>query len=109
VIGRIVAPLIALAMALAVPTSQLRWISIEHSCCCPDPDLCQCPHDPPTQQPTLRVCHSTDHVIASPVAPVFVAPVVALADAPATCAPVAAAPLAAPHAPPAPRRPDAPS
>jgi hypothetical protein len=46
VIGRAVVPLLALCVALAVPTGQLRLIAIEHSCCCPDPEPCHCPQVP---------------------------------------------------------------
>lgn len=37
---------VALIVALAMPVSQLRTMSVVKACCCPDPSNCHCPdHD----------------------------------------------------------------
>jgi hypothetical protein len=108
--GRVVAPLLALVVALAVPIAQLRMLSIEKACCCPDPDSCHCPsHGADTPQSSIRACHTTEHVIASPQVAAFVAPVVAEVVLPAVATGVPTYEIDRPHAPPAARRPDAPS
>ena len=102
---------VALLLALAVPTSQLRTVSITKSCCCPDPTKCHCPDHQKSKpgQPELRACHQTTQVHVAATLPAFTPPtalpvtqvtVVALAPVPSH---------AAPHTPPTPARPDAPS
>lgn len=102
--------LVAIVLALCVPFAQLRAEPDRTECCCPDPDRCKCPdHEPPSNHTTMRACHkqapdavaSQLSVFVAPVAPRLVAPVAA-EQAPRTQIP-------APHPPPAPRRPDAPS
>src|SRR5262249_36844607 len=109
-IGRVVVPLLALVVALAVPVAQLRMMSVERACCCPDPHHCRCPsHDADTPQSSIRACHSTEHVIASAPAAGFIAPAVAEVMLPAVAAGVPSYVIDQPHAPPAARQPDAPS
>ncbi len=103
--------MVALVLALTVPASQLRTVTVEQSCCCPDAAKCHCPdHDGGTPgQAELRACHRTTHVTIAPTLPAFTP--VAPAALPAPVVTVAAAlprPLS-PHAPPPPARPAAPS
>ncbi len=102
---------VAIFVALAVPVSQLRVISIIRECCCPDPDDCHCPdHKPdPAGNATMHACHSTQHAVMSPQAPVFDPPVVAVAPVTTVVAVVIAPALTSPHTAPPPTRPDAPS
>ncbi|HEX7841109.1 MAG TPA: hypothetical protein VF469_26710 [Kofleriaceae bacterium] len=102
---------VAILVALAVPVSQLRTVTIVKSCCCPDPSNCHCPDhkaDSP-QQPSMRACHNTERAIVSPELPAFRAPVIAIAQAPAVAIALVATPIAAPHPAPPPIRPAAPS
>jgi len=103
---------VAIVCALTVPISQLRTISTVTTCCCPDPTHCHCPDHKPTHDPhgpSMGPCHRQSHDVISPVLPVFTAPTeLALASPPRAIA-IVAAPLRTPHAPPAARRPDAPS
>lgn len=103
--------MVALVLALAVPASQLRTISVTHSCCCPDPAKCHCPdHDGRGPgQPVMRACHQTTHVSIAPVLPAFTAPAMVILSAPVTETVAAFRPLLAPPAAPTPNRPDAPS
>jgi hypothetical protein len=101
---------VAIVVALAVPTSQLRTFTVVEQCCCPDPSNCHCPHDADrSTQPSMRVCHKTQHEIVSPEAPAFAAPQVALVTSPARVIALAPAPIPAPHVAPVLARPDAPS
>lgn len=102
---------VAFLLALAVPVSQLRTISILRECCCPDPDDCHCPdHQPDAgDHAAMRMCHSTQHVAVSPELPVFDPPEVAATPVTTVVAVVIAPGLASPHAAPAPTRLDAPS
>jgi hypothetical protein len=50
---------VAIALALIVPTAQLRTVADVATCCCPDPDKCKC-HDHDADGPTqssMRACH----------------------------------------------------
>ena len=102
---------VAIVVALAVPVSQLRTVSIVTSCCCPDPAQCHCPDHTPdhSTQPTMRTCHRTSHEVVSPGVPAFVAPVLAIASAPVREVRASHAPVAEPHAAPSLPRPDGPS
>jgi hypothetical protein len=102
---------VAILVALAVPVSQLRTISIIKTCCCPDPSDCHCPDHKadPSQQPSMRACHNTERAIVAPELPAFRAPAITIAQAPAVAAARVAPPIAAPHPAPPPTRPDAPS
>ena len=102
---------VALIVALAMPVSQLRTISVVKACCCPDPSRCHCPdHEGDTStQPSMRACHSTEHVFVAPAFPAFHAPAIAVAAAPAVAAVPVIHALPAPHPAPPPTRPDAPS
>ena len=102
---------VAIVVAIAVPVSQLRTISVIKECCCPDPADCHCPdHDAsrPTQ-PTMRACHSTETAVVAPQLPVFHAPVISALVAPALVAIAVHGSIPAPHPAPAPARPAAPS
>ncbi|HEY0191881.1 MAG TPA: hypothetical protein VGC42_12255 [Kofleriaceae bacterium] len=102
---------VAFLVALAVPVSQLRVISIIRECCCPDPDDCHCPDHKadPAGQSTMRACHSTERAVMAPQLPVFDPPEVALAPVTTVVAVVLAPALPDPHVAPPPTRPDAPS
>lgn len=102
---------VAIVVALAVPVSQLRTISIIKACCCPDPVHCHCPdHKPdPSSQPSIRACHNTERVIAAPELPAFRAPIAAVVAVPATALIAFDHAIPAPHPAPPPVRPDAPS
>jgi len=102
---------VALVLALTVPVSQLRTVTVAQSCCCPDPTRCHCPDHEPSKpgQPELRACHQATHVLVAPTLPAFAAPVVAMITAPAMRAAAPVLELVSPHAAPTPARPDAPS
>jgi hypothetical protein len=102
---------VAIVVALAVPVSQLRTISIVKTCCCPDPTHCHCPDQKAdsSPQPSIRVCHNTERVIAAPELPAFRAPVVAVAVVPAVALVAFDRAIPGPHPAPPPARPDAPS
>lgn len=103
--------IVALAVMLAVPVAQLRFIHIENSCCCPQAKRCHCPdHDPGTSgQPSLRPCHQEPRVIATPAMPGFEPAPGAELAAPERTVAIATFEIARAHAPPPPRRIDAPS
>ncbi len=102
--------MVALVLALAMPVSQLRTVSVEQSCCCPDPTKCHCPdHDGKSTQPQLRACHQTTQVTVAPTLPVFAAPLNFALPAPAVELVALFHASLAPHAAPPPVRPDAPS
>jgi len=116
VFGRLVTTIatcwVALVVAIAVPVSQLRMISFESSCCCPDPDRCRCPDHDPTDDPAapaIRACHNTQQAITTSPLPAFEPPVVAVVAIDERTIEPASFPSSAPHAPPTPQRPDAPS
>lgn len=98
-------------VALTVPVSQLSTVAVVESCCCPDPGHCHCPHDKPDRstQQSMRACHKQVQLNVAPTLPAFVP--AAMVDAPAIVAVVDVTHemLPAPHAAPAPKRPDAPS
>ena len=104
--------LVALLLGLALPAATLRFATVERWCCCPDQSSCHCPdHAPERDAPSsMGTCHETQHVVTSAAIATFAPPSVTV-DAVAV-APVARAIVYAtsePHAPPVPRRPDAPS
>lgn len=103
--------MVALLVALAVPGSQLRTVSIVKECCCPDPSSCHCPdHKPdPSSQPSMRACHNSERAIVTPQLPAFSAPAVATAAAPVALGPALVSSIPAPHVAPPTPRPDAPS
>ena len=88
----------AIVVALAVPISQLRTISIVTTCCCPDPAKCHCPDHKAdhSKVPSIRACHKSSHETVAPQLPSFSPPEVAIAIAPPAAAP---APIAAPRVP----------
>lgn len=102
--------MVAIAVALAVPVSQLRTITVIKSCCCPDPARCHCPdHKPDSDQPSMRACHSTEREIVAPQLPAFTPPALAIVAVPARAVVAIDHAVPAPHPAPAPTRPDAPS
>ncbi|HET7502581.1 MAG TPA: hypothetical protein VFK02_16285 [Kofleriaceae bacterium] len=111
IVARVSTVVVAIVVALAVPGSQLRAVSIVRECCCPDPSNCHCPdHKPdPSSQPSVRECHNSERAIVAPELPAFTAPVIAIAAAPAALGPASVPSIPAPHAAPPPPRPDAPS
>jgi len=111
VAARISTVVVAIVVALAVPASQLRTVTVVKSCCCPDPSNCHCPDHKadPMPQPSMRACHSTQHAAVSPQLPAFHAPSAAIAAAPPAAVIALAAPIPAPHPAPPPPRPAAPS
>ena len=102
---------VAVLVALAVPVSQLRTFSLVTTCCCPDPADCHCPPAPHDdgRHATMKRCHNTLQDIVASATPSVVPPTLAAVPAPLRVAAVLPAPMAQPHAPPAPARPDAPS
>lgn len=107
--------MVAIVVAMAVPVSQLRTISVIQSCCCPDPADCHCPHPVAAdrhhgpQQPAMGACHRSERDAVSPELPAFSAPRLALAIVPARVPIAVDHAMPAPHPAPAPARPDAPS
>jgi hypothetical protein len=102
---------VAILLGLVVPVSQLRTVSEQTECCCPDPDTCKCPDhdkDKPTQT-TIKACHKTSQSFVAPVLPAFIAPAIEVASAPHVEAVPGTYVLPIPHPAPPPRRPDAPS
>lgn len=102
---------VAIVVALTVPVSQLRTVSIVKQCCCPDPHKCHCPDHQPDHkgQSSMRACHSTQHVTVSPEAPSFAAPPIAIAAGSSQIALLASPLLDSPHAPPSAAPPYGPS
>lgn len=103
--------IVALLLALTVPVSQLRTVTIETSCCCPDPATCHCPDHGETKpdQAQLKACHQTTKAHVAPTLPAFAAP--ATVELPVQIAAPARVAVAhpPPHESPPPSRPDAPS
>lgn len=103
---------VAIVVALALPVSQLRTVTtITEKCCCPDPSHCKCPPPDPNAPacPQMKNCHRVSHDVVAPQLPAFASPVIAIVEQPATVIALVATPLAAPHARPLARRPEAPS
>jgi len=102
---------VAITVALAVPVSQLRIVSVMKSCCCPDPSNCHCPDHSKTKstESTMRACHNEQQVSVTPQMPAFEPPVVTIAsvDVPTTTHSIDT--VDEPHPAPPPQRPDAPS
>lgn len=103
--------LLAIFVALAIPTSQLRTITVVQSCCCPDPSNCHCPDHKAdhSKVPAMRACHKTSHDIVAPTTPAFTQPELAIAPAPPHALVASVVPLASPHAMPPPTDPAGPS
>ncbi len=102
---------VAVLLALAVPVSQLRTFTFVTTCCCPDPADCHCPPAPVDdgKHDAMKRCHNLMQDLVGAVTPAFVPLALAVAPRPERIAAVLATPIANPHAPPAPARPDAPS
>jgi hypothetical protein len=102
--------LVALVLGLAMPVAQLQLVHVERWCCCPDQSKCHCPDDgSTTPQSSMKPCHNTEHVVTSTPIAAFAPPVLAVSDVVAPGTRVIEHVTSEPHAPPAPRRPDAPS
>lgn len=101
---------VAIALALIVPTAQLHTVSDQATCCCPDPQKCKChDHDGASGHSSMRACHKQTPELVKFELSAFVAPAVVAVAAPARPAMAALAIVTQPHASPPPRRPDAPS
>lgn len=100
---------VAIVVALALPVSQLRLVTVIASCCCPDPDHCHCPdHGPDTDDTSMQQCHRSADTLESAAAPsLALAPRVELV--PARAVTVVAYLHAQPHASPVVERPRGPS
>jgi hypothetical protein len=107
----IVSALCAVMVAIAVPVGQVPTYSVQHHCCCPDQANCHCPKHaaPHGGTPSMRTCHEETRLVASSSAAPLANAVVAIEVA--KPAPIAAPTtrLPAPHAPPDPDQPAAPS
>lgn len=100
----------ALLLAFALPLGGVRMLVVEIACCCPSPERCKCPdHDEPPDQPTMQACHRTLEAFQTPAIPAFIAPHVMSTELVRVELRAEHAAIAIPHAPPPPRRPDAPS
>lgn len=102
---------VAILVALAVPVSQLRTVSVIQACCCPEPTNCHCPDhkDSGSPAPAMSACHKTERTVVSPQAPVFDPPHVVATEIHVIAVACIAPGLSSPHFAPAPRRPAAPS
>ena len=106
---RVLTVLVAAWVALALPMGQLRWVAVERTCCCPDPDRCMCPHDEDPSPASMSPCHAIVEAFVSPQLASFDTPTAFAAGEPVRAIARVIHVTAEPHAPPAPRRPDAPS
>jgi hypothetical protein len=104
--------LFAILLALGVPFAQLHTVDDRIECCCPSPEVCKCPdHDASkTDETTMRSCHKQGPQLQhgghhGAFVPPPIIRIIAVARPEIAMAP----PIAAPHAPPPPERPDAPS
>ena len=103
--------LVAVIAILAVPIAQLRTVSERITCCCPGPASCKCPDHAPGNPdgPSLLPCHKSRELATAP------SPLELIVPPPTTIAAVVPAiavvsyALTAPHPPPSPARPPAPS
>ena len=101
----------AVVVLFALPVSQLRTVAEKVTCCCPDPSHCRCPDhkSAPSDHDSMRACHKSTEVLASPTVPDFTPPVMAMAIAPAPVTSAIVHVLPAPHEPPDLERPRGPS
>lgn len=103
--------IVAVIAMIAVPVSQLRTISVQLECCCPDPTKCHCSEHPgaPAGQAAIKECHKSSETFVGPSAPECARPV-ALSTAPSSeRITTLQFPLTSPHEPPNPARPPGPS
>jgi hypothetical protein len=103
--------IVAVMLIFGVQIAQLQTFSEQTECCCPDPNNCKCPDHKPdqSQQTSMRACHKSAPPAVTAQLAAFVAPALPELRAPTVATPAIAPPIPAPHPPPAPRRPDAPS
>ena len=103
--------LLAIAVCLTVPVSQLRTVAITTTCCCPDPAKCHCPDHKPghSDDASMRACHKSTDAHVAPQLPSFSPPQVAIAIAAPHAAPATVALPRTPHEAPAPDEPYGPS
>lgn len=102
---------VAIALALIVPTAQLRTVAEQPTCCCPDPSTCKC-HDhngDPSTQSKMRACHTQPEELVQTELAAFVAPAGDVITAPVRPTVIANAIIDDPHPAPPARRPDVPS
>jgi hypothetical protein len=103
--------IVAVIAMIAVPVSQLRMISVQTQCCCPDGVKCHCSDhkDVPAGQASMKECHKNTDIFVGPSSPDCAKPV-AIAAAPASeRIETLEFPLTSPHEPPNPARPPGPS
>lgn len=102
---------VAMLVAFAVPVSQLRTFTMVSRCCCPDPTDCHCPPSPcdDGKHDAMKRCHNSIADVVASATPAFVPAPLVVRAAPQRVAMLIPAPIARPHAAPAPTRPDAPS
>ncbi len=102
---------LVVAVATALPVSQLRTFSMVVTCCCPDPGDCQCPPAPcdDGKHEAMKRCHNTMADVVASATPAYTPSPIAAPPISQRVAFAIEAPIARPHAAPAPSRPDAPS
>jgi hypothetical protein len=103
--------IVAVIAMIAVPVSQLRTISVQTECCCPDPSTCHCAdHESgPIGQVSIKECHKSSDVFVGPSSPDCATPVAASAAPSSERITTLEFPLTSPHEPPSPARPPGPS
>ena len=96
---------------IAVPVSQLRTVSVRVEGCCPDPSKCHCPEEGQgvPGQVSIKACHKSSEFLTGASLPEFQPAPLASLPEPSRRIAFVQLPLPAPHAPPCPARPPAPS
>jgi hypothetical protein len=105
------AVVVAIVVALVMPLSQLRTVSVVVSCCCPDSTRCHCPdHKAGAVGPSsMRPCHRTVDTYVAQHLPAFAPPLEFSEGEAPQIVNVEPSKLAAPHPSPTLDRPAAPS
>ena len=102
--------MVCVIVMLAVPVSQLRLVTERVECCCPDKNNCHCPHDVDgPEQTTIKSCHKSSTIFASPSAPEILTPDVVALATPAERITTVEFAVTQPHESPSPERPRGPS
>src|SRR5262245_55873226 len=103
--------MVAVIAMIAVPVSQLRTISVQIECCCPDPTTCHCgDHDKaPDGKPAIKACHKSSDTFVSASSPEIVHPPAVAIAPPAERRTTLHFHLPSPHQPPSPPQPPGPS
>jgi hypothetical protein len=102
---------VAIAVVLALPVSQLRVVTVQHQCCCPHPESCACPHAPAPvgDNTSASACHHRTTLVVAPTLAGFAMPAPTVLAADEVRIAVVEHALTRPIAAADPRRPDAPS